>query len=382
METMQPVMKAGRNVWDKVNMPRSEFIARIEKIQAEMKKQKIDVTLIYGNGLNDYGNPGYFSNSSIPNQRGAIVAVPAKGDISYIYDGSSRDLPKTRLTTWVEDVIPTENMTKACIKYLTDKKFIPSTIGLIGFKQLMPYGEFQVIKKSIEQCKIVELDNILSDMRAVKSEKELDQVRRASEVLNHVLNLVSSLHSSAMTETMLEAILGRDVKLEGASDFRMLIARPAGQNWTFQPSGERKIAVGDRLVIYLAVEYERYCAEVVRTFVAGAAGFTEVEKENTAATFKRITDLIKQGVKVSDLCQNIADELQKNKTGFVPDTGLGQGVGLSLNESPLISGKDETELKPGMCFALRIAIKGANSEAVMVGNTVLLLKNGVEIATI
>lgn len=31
METLQPILKRGRDVWDKINMPVDEFLLRIKK---------------------------------------------------------------------------------------------------------------------------------------------------------------------------------------------------------------------------------------------------------------------------------------------------------------------------------------------------------------
>ena len=61
--------------------------------------------------------------------------------------------------------------------------------------------------------------------------------------------------------------------------------------------------------------------------------------------------------------------------------GLGRGIGLSLNEWPLIDPGAKEELKEGMCLTLRLAVKDGTGGAVMIGNTLSLSKTGVEVLT-
>jgi Xaa-Pro aminopeptidase len=63
------------------------------------------------------------------------------------------------------------------------------------------------------------------------------------------------------------------------------------------------------------------------------------------------------------------------------DYGLGNGIGLSLNESPVISEKGGKGLKEGMCLALRLAARDEIYGRVMFGNTLLVGKDGAEVVT-
>ena len=80
METMQPTLKNGRYVWDRINMPEAEFQERARKLTKAMKEEKIDVLLLYGNTFNEYGNPCYVTNFVMRLQRGVLVVNhPQKG---------------------------------------------------------------------------------------------------------------------------------------------------------------------------------------------------------------------------------------------------------------------------------------------------------------
>ena len=90
METMQPTLKNGRNVWDRVNMPETEFQERLKKVRKEMKREGIDILLLYGNAFNEYGSYCYLSHYIIRLPRGALVVVPPEGELALIFEGASR----------------------------------------------------------------------------------------------------------------------------------------------------------------------------------------------------------------------------------------------------------------------------------------------------
>jgi len=62
MESMKTTLRRGRNVWNQVNMPASEFQARVGKAREEMKKENIDALLVSGDAWLDYSDPCYFGN--------------------------------------------------------------------------------------------------------------------------------------------------------------------------------------------------------------------------------------------------------------------------------------------------------------------------------
>src|SRR5512136_2792365 len=104
METMQPTLKSGRYAWDRINMPVEEFQERVWRIRKAMKKEGIDLLLLYGNGFNEYGNYSYLSNTITRLPQGSLVAVPLKGDLTLMFEGASRGVPSVKKMTWIDDI--------------------------------------------------------------------------------------------------------------------------------------------------------------------------------------------------------------------------------------------------------------------------------------
>jgi Xaa-Pro aminopeptidase len=67
--------------------------------------------------------------------------------------------------------------------------------------------------------------------------------------------------------------------------------------------------------------------------------------------------------------------LEKSPMEYIPRYGLGHGIGLSLQESPLISEEVDDRLEEGMCFTLRLTLKEKKGGDSMIGNTICISKN-------
>jgi Xaa-Pro aminopeptidase len=381
METMQPTLKNGRNVWDRINMPEAEFRERLKKIRKEMKRERLDLLLLYGHGFDGYGNYTYLGNYVIRLARGALVVLPLQGEPALIFEGASRGIPSIRKTTWIEEIRAGWDASRECVKYLEEKKLVPSTVGLIGIKSLMPYDQLQFLRDSLKGSKVLDVDPLLREMRMVKSPREIDQIRRAARILSRAFAALPGTAFPGANEKTLEGTLYREVRIEGAEDFRMMIGRPKGEQWSFKPADEGTIPPGETVLLYLAVEFERYWAEASRTFVMKENSLAPVEREDFNARYGRIIKLLRQGKTASEFQKEVIAQLGKEKVEYLSDYGLGQGIGLSPRESPALSKEDKTVLKEGMCMTLRLLVKDKGLGAMMIGNTLLLTKKGSQILT-
>ena len=84
----------------------------------------------------------------------------------------------------------------------------------------------------------------------------------------------------------------------------------------------------------------------------------------------------------SQLYDEILGTIQQSGFEHIPEYGLGQGIGLSLQEFPLINGKDHTIMNEGMCVTMRLAVKNGEAGAILTGDTFLLSESGPERLTI
>jgi Xaa-Pro dipeptidase len=87
------------------------------------------------------------------------------------------------------------------------------------------------------------------------------------------------------------------------------------------------------------------------------------------------------GKKISQFYKESMIKIQKANFDAILDYGLGQGIGLSPKEFPVIEQKGQNAFTQGMCFSLRLGIHNKETGPFMIGNTIYLSKRGPEILT-
>lgn len=381
METMQPTLKSGRNTWDRINMPVSEFQARVRKIRRAMKREGMDLLLLYGHGFNEYGNYCYLSNYVIRLPQGALVAVPYRGDVTLMMEGAARGVSSVKKMTWITDVRAGADVTKECVNYIKEKNHSFSVVGIAGMESLMPHHQLQFLVDALPGCRIISADPLIQEARMVKSGPEIMQIRRAARIVRNALAFIADTSFKDPDEKLLEAAVRREARLEGAEDFRMMIARPGEKSWSFRPPETRTILSDDRLLISLSVEFERYWAAAIRTFSFQGAAFTEVLSDDLQALSTGITAELKVGTRTSQFTQAALARIVASGRKFLPDYGLGQGIGLSPEEYPALARDDQATLRAGMTFSLHLGVHDPEFGAMMNGDTIYLSRQGCEILT-
>ncbi len=386
LETLQPILKRGRDVWDQINMPKREFLQRVAKIRKAMTKEGIDVLLVYGSGVNDYGNQCYVSNFVTKLTAGALVSIPRKGDLTLFFEGSSRELKLGQRVTWIDDVrsslagvfSSTGSLAGDCVNYLQERELIPSKIGFVGLRELMSYRELQRLVEGVKACKIVDAGHVIRNMRMIKSQRECDQIRRASRLVSNAFGAIPGMILAHMDERSLEAKIDWALRLQGAEDVRILLAKPRDAAWALRPAAEVPISAGETVIVYLAASFERYWAEGVRTFVAEKSSFAKADDEKANELYQRVAAAMQPGKSTAQFYKEALKEIGRNAAAGLPAHGLANGIGLGLKEFPVMSGKEAGQLAEGMCFALRIVVQDQKTGAVMTGNTIYVSEKGPE----
>ena len=109
-----------------------------------------------------------------------------------------------------------------------------------------------------------------------------------------------------------------------------------------------------------------------------------VRQDSPIKSFKELVAFARANpdkLSVGTLGEGSAGQIRKSKLDSIPRYGLGEGIGLGLEEFPLIAEREKEMLAKGMCLTLRLAIKDPEAGAVMIGNTVYVSKNGPEVLT-
>ena len=239
---------------------------------------------------------------------------------------------------------------------------------------------------------VEEIFGKLAEMRAVKSETELCQMRRAIEYTNQAVREMMQYAQPGMNETEIEGAFDFALMKQGCREHAFPTICAGGQRATTLHYGDNNqfVADGDLILVDLGGAYNHYCADISRTFPANGR-FTDRQKEiyNTVLEAQRIViENVKPGMTMRDL-NNMVIKYYESRlkdlglTGTVEDYyfhSVTHSLGLDTHDVCTLR---ERTLKPGMVITdepgLYIAQEGIG---IRIEDDILITEDGCEVLSI
>jgi Xaa-Pro aminopeptidase len=255
--------------------------------------------------------------------------------------------------------------------------------------EIVPLALYQRFQKYFPFKDIKPVDSQISSIRAVKSEYELALTRKAGRIHQHVLEeLVPQMLQEGMSEADLAIELFSVMVKEGHDglcrfgmfDTEMFLGNVCfgessiypsyfngpGGNYGMSPavpligSRERKLKKGDLVFVDVGCGVEGYNTDKTTTYMFGAPlPQFAIDAHNKCVDIQNeIASMLKPGAIPSEIYKIIMNSLDseflQNFMGFGNRKVkfLGHGVGLLIDESPVIAEGFDEPLEEGMVFAL------------------------------
>ena len=350
--------------------PREELEDRINQLRKNMERAGIAFSIILQNV-----DRFYFAGTV---QKGVLVVSVDNGPLLFI----ERNVDRAAVESGLE-IIP--------IKRDKDVGEILMAKGILKGKCGM---EFDVVPVSVfERWKsIVGLDDFtdiwpaIRDLRIIKSPFEIEQVKRSGSVCDHVFEKARDVVREGAREVDIAAFLeaeGRRVghqgflRMRGLNQEMMNLYITHGRSGTIPSSGDvpiagagvthaiaqgpslNKVEKGVPVVIDYGGGYNGYITDETRTFVVGEL------KERFKKPYEVAKEIVedatvygKEGIDGTELFLRAEEKAKKAgldeyfmgfESGKV--TFIGHGLGLEINELPVITPRHHIILKEGMVFA-------------------------------
>lgn len=135
------------------------------------------------------------------------------------------------------------------------------------------------IRDRYPHIKISNSYSIISKSRMIKTEEEIEMIRKAIEITKHGINRMLQNSKPGMMEYQLEAYFDFELKTLGAKRHAFNTIAASGKNAIVLHYEENNCQMndGDLILFDLGAEYNNYCADISRTFPVNGR-FTERQK--------------------------------------------------------------------------------------------------------
>jgi Xaa-Pro aminopeptidase len=205
-------------------IPNQEFYDRIAKFQANIKAAGLDACLVHASE-SDMANVRYLSEYW-PTFEASAVFVPAEGESvllvgpeSEIYAAHRSVFTKIeRMLEYRESAEPEcPGMTFSTYKDIV-AKYAPKgkikKLGIVGWA-ITPLPVVTSLKEQFPDIELVKADNTFLPLRFVKSENELDCMRKAYEISELAIEAIINEMKPGMTELQVVGIAQREIYKHG-----------------------------------------------------------------------------------------------------------------------------------------------------------------------
>ncbi len=163
----------------------------------------------------------------------------------------------------------------------------------------------ELLRLRYPQIKIESLRNIMGQLRLVKEESEIKEMKRAIEVTGHGLKRVFQEARAGMYEYQLEAMLNYELYDNGLRNwgFKPIIAGGGNAVTLHYSQNNQKISRGSLVLVDVGALCNNYSADITRTFPIGPV-FTKRQKEIYQAVLdaqESVINIIEPGLTIKEL---------------------------------------------------------------------------------
>ncbi len=351
-----------------------EFEERRAAVREAIQRLGLDA-LVIGDARNRHYLTGFTGSAGF-----VVIGARALGD-HLVTDGRYYDQVKSEA--------PDLRLVEGGLKPLNSLGEALDELGAkaVGFEaDSVTFSILDRLEKASEHVQWRPTVAVVEEMRVGKSTAEIDLIRQAVRVADLAMEHAFDVVRPGMTERELAWSIERFMRENGAeaTAFDTIVA--AGEN-SARPHHhpvQRKIAVGEAIVIDLGARVDGYHSDVTRTICLGTPHDPDylrvwelVDEANRAATSALRAGQF--GVAIDAVARE-----HLTAAGFGEDFkhGLGHGVGLDIHEAPRLSqAAPEIPLPVGAVVTIEPGIYLEGRFGVRIEDTVVVGEAGPEVLT-
>lgn len=321
-----------------------------------------------------FGSSNRFYFTGLETSFGCVLIMP---DRKFFYTDFRYELAARNIMEGYELVITTPEK----LYELIDDRLREAGAVNVGFDDNhVTVAGFKEIKKQLKDYTFHSVANEIAELRAVKSDIEIEHIKKAQSITEKALSAVLSLLKPGVTEKDISAELTYRFLKFGADGlaFDNIVAFGENSSDCHHIAGDRKLEKGDVILFDIGAKANGYCSDMTRTFVFGepSGKFSEIY-ELVLNAQQNVLKFLKAGMSGRE-ADSIARELFR-ANGYDREFGhsLGHSVGIDIHENPRLSASNYDEL-PENCVVTVEPGLYLEKFGVRIEDMVVIKKDGIE----
>ncbi len=376
-----------------VLLEHDEFERRLDKIRAAMAEQQMPAMLVSDNANKYYLTGRVYAG---------YAYIPIEGEVIFFVRR------------------PVELQGDGVV-YIRKPEEIAESISLnvpeaIGMElDILPYSSVSRMKAVFPESELQNASAVMRHVRAVKTPVEIEMIRRSGVKHVHVYSRIPHLYQAGMTDMELQVEIERVSRLEGClGQFRIsgdsmelymgnvLVGdnadAPSPYDFAMGGAGldpslpvganDSTIKPGNTVMVDMNGNYDGYMTDMTRVFALGDIDPLALKAHQCSLDIHReLTSMMRPGTPAKDLYARAEEivrerELHPYYMGHRQHAGfIGHGVGIEINELPVIAPRSRDIIAEGNVIALEPKFVIPHTGAVGIENTYAVHADHVECLT-
>ncbi len=291
------------------------------------------------------------------------------------------------------------------------------TGGTLGANlDVMPAQLYRRMRDALPGWDIEDISPLVLSQRIVKDPQEIQAIERAAAVADTGHAALPSILRPGLSELALAAEVEAALRRAGHEGYQPLrypgargggVLLMSGENLTVRgghglvvtgsglspgtPYGpsRREVRPGDLVVLDIGATYDGYTADESRTYTVGqATAAQEALFEAALAVEEAVLSALRPGIPVAEVYAAAEAALARGAPPHFPPGRLtlpgfvGHGLGLEIDEPPVLWPREETSIAVGMALAVEVEVNApADGMMAKVEDTVVIEADGPRLLT-
>ncbi|HZQ10443.1 MAG TPA: Xaa-Pro peptidase family protein [Anaerolineae bacterium] len=352
--------------------------SRLERLRAKLDELKLDGLIVSRNEDQRYlvGYSGHADYDS--------VLLVSKNDVRLAtdfryWDAAEKNAPAVKLMKLERGKY---DIGDALRDFASDNQ-----LHTIGFEsQHVNVYRYNAWRKAARKAKVKlkPTDDIIKQLRAVKDEEEIEQIRRAVKLTDDAFAHFLTQVRPGMTEKQGAWVIESYMREHGADRlaFNPIVASGPNAAQPHAEPSERAIQAGEPLTIDIGAQVGEYNADMTRTITLGHASDKFREVYNTVLkaqkTVEKKAHVGMNGKQVDRLARRV---IEKAGYGENFGHGVGHGVGRVVHEYPRAGRVFKDKIEPNMLLTVEPGIYIPGWGGVRIEDLVVFREDSIEILT-
>jgi len=376
------------------NHPYEERRARVREIASARGH---DAVLVIGRAADRAGDLEYLCDH-VPFLSGHVSRFTVKGrGFGALLIPTDTEQPVRLLVTTpfyrpavaVDIIEVNPNFPQGLARLLEQSGLEHADIGLGGFDVLTAML-YQDLTRLAPGALFRQADDIVSGLRAVKSAEEIAIIERGAHISDEVSDLVRDAIRPGVTELEMSSLIISELARRGVdAPFATCQSgvQRSGEPFIAPPASDRVIEENDLVHMEINGKLDGYRIDICRATVVGKGTDDRIHLLETALNMLEETIKATRPGVTGEYLERLGAKIARDagyKDNFAfahggPGTYLGHGIGLGIDEPPILSEGDKTLLQAGMVLTIEPGLYRTPAGGARIEDEVLVTEDGARV---